>query len=351
MARGPRDSPWLVLRRCLAIIRRVQRGPARWQDLVEAVQRKEPDAYGDATGKALRKRLENDLRRIREILGVDLYYSRREGGYIIRDVWLPLLDLPDEDLATLAWLAETFGPDSPQYEQVHGMINRLRLFLGMDRQAEILRCRPVLTVDKLCPRDTDSIPPSIQAQLEQAVKERRWVVLDYVSPQHEDQSPRRHWVAPLQYFYDTTRGHYYLRGWCREITGPEGVNRVDRLLSYRVGRIKGVQILPDVIPSSFPRPRYRVVYELAPEVARLGVSLHREIIGQQVEPRADGSALVRGETEDLFSVVQMLLRYGDRCRVLGGPELLAEMRRTVREMAKIYAESPDHPTLVGDAGQ
>ncbi len=30
-------SQWLVIRRCLAIVRRVQRGPTGWRGLVEAV--------------------------------------------------------------------------------------------------------------------------------------------------------------------------------------------------------------------------------------------------------------------------------------------------------------------------
>jgi hypothetical protein len=29
MSRGKRDSQWLVIRRCLSLIRRVQRGPAQ----------------------------------------------------------------------------------------------------------------------------------------------------------------------------------------------------------------------------------------------------------------------------------------------------------------------------------
>jgi len=37
MPRGKRESHWLVIRRCLAIVRRVQRGPACWEELVEAV--------------------------------------------------------------------------------------------------------------------------------------------------------------------------------------------------------------------------------------------------------------------------------------------------------------------------
>ncbi len=83
-----------VLRRCLAMIRRLQRGPARWSDLVEAVRWADEveDPYGGATGKALRKRVENDLHRIRGHLGVEVRYSRRSGGRIIRDLRVPPLD-------------------------------------------------------------------------------------------------------------------------------------------------------------------------------------------------------------------------------------------------------------------
>jgi predicted DNA-binding transcriptional regulator YafY len=45
---------------------------------------------------------------------------------------------------------------------------------------------------------------------------------------------------------------------------------------------------------------------------------------------------VRGETHNLFWAVQRLLQYGAGCRVLGGPELRAEMQRVVTEMARLY---------------
>jgi len=62
MTRGPRESTWLVLSRCLAIIRRVQRGPATWRDLVQAVRQEVgEEAYGAASGKALHRRVVNDL--------------------------------------------------------------------------------------------------------------------------------------------------------------------------------------------------------------------------------------------------------------------------------------------------
>ena len=101
MSPGRRESEWLVIRRCLAIIQRAQRGPAGRDELIEAVLAQEgPEAYGETKGDALRRRLENDLQRIRENLMVDLRFDHQAGGYAIRDTWLPLLDLPDDELAS-----------------------------------------------------------------------------------------------------------------------------------------------------------------------------------------------------------------------------------------------------------
>ena len=148
MSRGRRESQWLVVRRCLAIIRRAQRGPASRQELLEAVLAQEgAEAYGEDEGDARRLRLEKDLERIRQNLLVDLYHDREADGYVIRDCWLPLLDLPDDDLATIAWLEQTFGHDSPQHDEVHALLGHLRLYLAPERQGEIERRHTALVLD------------------------------------------------------------------------------------------------------------------------------------------------------------------------------------------------------------
>jgi len=57
---------------------------------------------------------------------------------------------------------------------------------------------------------------------------------------------------------------------------------------------------------------------------------------EAVERREDGSVLVRGWTDNLFWAVRSLLHYGPNCRVVGGPELLSEMRRIVGQMTELY---------------
>jgi predicted DNA-binding transcriptional regulator YafY len=338
MPHGKRESHWLVIRRCLAIIRRAQRGPASWEELIKAVLAQEgPDAYGEeAGGKAQRRRLENDLRRIRRNLMVDLDFDRRAGGYVIGDTWGGLLDLPDEDLATIAWLEQTFDHASPQHDEVHALLGQLRLYLALERRAVIERCRTALVVD-LCQRDEDEIPPAVWDRLTKALVERRRVEFLYRSPQQEDGVPRRHVADPYERYFDTAGGHYYLRGWCHYTDGPLGRREQCRYFDYRIGRIGEVHVLPHKLaPVRPPAPRYDLVYELAPQVARLGVTRHRGIEVQEIERREDGSVLVRAETDNPFWAVRALLHYGPSCRVVGGPEVVWKMRRTVEKMAAVY---------------
>jgi predicted DNA-binding transcriptional regulator YafY len=338
MSRGRRESQWLVMRRCLAIIHRAQRSPASQGELIQAVlDQEESDAYGEIEDEALQRRFENDLRRIRDKLMVDLYFDQQAGGYVIKDTWLPLLDLPDEDLATIAWLEQTFGHDSPQHDEVHALLGRLRSYLAPERRAKIERHRTALVMD-LGQRDEDKISATVWQGLTQALTQRQRVEFHYLSPQYEEGVPRRHVVDPYEPpYFDTVRGHYYLRGWCRYIVSPLGQQEAGQYIYYRLGRMSDLQVLPNKLPP-FPPParRYSVVYELTPQVARLGITHHPRIEIEAKERRDDGSVLVRGTTDSVFWAIQSLMHYRHNCRVLGGPEMLREMRATVQKMAEIY---------------
>jgi len=323
------------MRRCLAIIRRAQRGPASRDDLVKAaLAQDEPGAREGVEDQALYRRLEKDLGRIRQNLMVDLYFDRRAGGYDIRDTWTPLLDLPDEDLKTIAWLEQTFDLESPQHDEVHALLGRLRLYLGVERQGMIGHCRAALEMD-LKQRDEDEIPPAVWKGLTRALSERRQVEFLYLSPQYDDGQPRCHVVDPHRQYF--VRGHYYLRAYCRRVTGPDGRAEPHCYITYRVGRITELEVLPQKMsPVSPTASRYSVEYELSPKVARTGVTHQPEIEIQKIERREDGSALVRGETESPFWAVRALLHYGSTCRVLGGTEVMREMREVVGRMAEVY---------------
>ena len=334
--RGKRESQWLVMRRCLAIIRRLQQGPAGWKALIEAVLAEDEEAYSQITGQALYKRLRNDLDRLRNNLYIDIRADRRSGEYTIHNLDTPLLDLSDEDLMTLAWLEQTFNPNSPKYREVRAFLQRLQLYLPPARRGQIEQQRTALVLN-LGQRDEDRIDPQVETGLNQALARRQRVEFDYLSPQHEDEQPRRHIVDIFEpAYFDTERGHYYVYGWCHYAVTPTGQESVEDYITYRLGRIHNLKLLPHKLPPSPPIPKqYPVKYWLAPEVARYGVTQRRWITIERVEAQADG-AIIYGATPHPFFAVQELMHYRHNCRVLGGAEMLQRMRNTVQEMANLY---------------
>jgi predicted DNA-binding transcriptional regulator YafY len=300
----------------------------------------DPIDRGEVRGEhldALDTRLDKDLRRIRENLMVDVYYDREAGGYVIKDTWLPLLDLPDDDLETIAWLEQTFDLESPKHDEIHGLLRRLRLYLDPSRVALIEEARTALEMD-LRRRDADEIRPEVLRGLRKAYRTGRQVELLYLSPGYEDGEPRRHVVEPYEpYTFDTTRKHYYLRAYCRRVETPGGSDYLNAYRTYRLGRIREVTVLPNKLPPIAPKaPRHEVVYELTPQVARLGVTRQPRIEVERVERRDDGSAVVYGETESVFWAVQSLLHYGANCKVVGGTEMRRAMERVAEDMAALY---------------
>jgi hypothetical protein len=77
-----------------------------------------------------------------------------------------------------------------------------------------------------------------------------------------------------------------------------------------------------------------VHYLLKPEIGRGEISHH--FIDTQIIHHDDGSAEVCGFTEDVWEAGRLLLSYGEGCVVLGGEDVLREVRRRVQGMAKNY---------------
>ena len=269
---------------------------------------------------------------------VNLRADPKTKEYTITELDRPLLDLPPEDVRTLAWLEQTFKPGTPHHKAVQGLAEHLRFYLPIERRADIEQQRTVYVLE-LGQQDDDRIDPEVEIKLRHALSRRLRVEFDYLSPQNETGRPCRHEVDVFEPpRFEPSLGHYYVRGWCH--TAVDASNQqvqVERYLAYRLGRISAVRLLPYKLPSA-PRPakRYRVEYRLTAAVARQGVTRRRWIGFDAVDPQPDGSHIVRGATDDLFFALQELMHYRHHCVVLGGPELLQMMRETVQKMAEVY---------------
>lgn len=337
-----RSGQWEVFRRCIAIITRLESGPATRQELIHL-------AYPHVPPSAVQKRFENDLNRLRNSLDVEIVYERSDRVYRLGATGLvPLLDLPDAAIQGLVFLGETFENHVPQSQHIQALVDSLTALLPQERRTELMRIGSSLAID-LRQRDPDEIDEDVWRKLEMAYLHQRLVQFLYISPQNEDQKPRRHLVEVRSKLrFDTARGHWYLRGYCQRVEGPNGKWTPKKYLRYRIGRIlpRSVEILPERFPATPPAVRMlSVKYRLSPAIARLGVSEHFE--NQQVVTCEDGSAIVCAETDDLFDAMKTLLFYGENCEVLGGEELLAAYRETITAMWQKVRLNHDSPTDMG----
>lgn len=334
--RGSSESSWLAARRCLALVNRLQQGPATKQELLEAIYRPEDVA---ASQSALSKRFENDKVRLWDNLNVRIQYDRVVGGYVMTAWERPLLNLSNDQIETLAFLADTFQPDSPNAIEVQQLIDQLISWLPEDRQMLFKRASGQLPTADLRQRDSEEVALDIWEKVLEGWQAKQEMQFDYRSSRHDDGIPRQHHVQPWELYF-SERGHWQLRGYCLFNDGPNGPWYPNDYINYRLSRIVpgSVAILSRKLPGVRPNGRPRdVIFELAPAVARFGVSQRRELIAPPKLTQLDeGWVRVEGKTNDVFALARNLLYYGRNCQVLGGPELLAEMRGLVKGLGEMY---------------
>lgn len=334
--RGSPESVWYVARRCLALINRLQQGPASKQELLTTIY---STADINDTTSILAKRFEHDKTRLAAHLGISIRYDKSVHGYVIGEQERPLLNLPDADIQTLALLADTFQPDSPHAMTVHHLIDRLQSWLPPERQTLLQKIAGQQPTADLRLRDSDEIAPDVWTAVLEAWQAKQELAFDYLSSQHEDRQLRQHRIQPWDLYF-SDRGHWQLRGYCLFNDGPNGPWYPNDYLNYRISRIApgSASVLPRKLPGVRPNGRpYDVIFELAPAVARFGVSMRKELRGEPTIMELDeGWVRVQGQTHDVFDLARNLLYYGANCRVLGGKELHREMEKLVQGLAEIY---------------
>ncbi len=334
-------SQWPVQRRCLAIIRRVQQGNATWENLAKAVTEQEGDeAYNQLEDEPLRDAVGRDVKRIRDWLKINISYNRTGGIYEFQpdEENIPLLDLPDTDLATMVWLEQIFPPNTPKHHDVSRFLKRLRLFLGPNRLTEMARQQ--LGLD-LSHRDKNTLNPEMLARLQRAIDRRQQVEFEYDAVQCDPGFLERHRLNIYQAPYFES-GHYYVRGWCHYYIYKNKRQTVRDYLYFRLDRIRKLEVLPLTFrPEPKQFKQYPVSYQISADLARHGLTYHRWIDIEHTEPTPDGSLIVHGSTISPFWTKLTLLRYGHKCTVLGGAELLADMKKEITKMARIYLADVD----------
>ncbi len=313
------------------------RGPATRDELLAAVRGAVgPDAYSESSDAATRA-LKNDRAVLKKKLGVEIAYDRPEGVYWLADrgdaAWL---DLTDDDLAAIGFIYKTFEASGPEAERVRDFLEHIGNLLSPERRAAVQRLRPAISIDL---RELDERPISARVMqvVQQAAHEHRRLGFNYRASSQEDRLPRYHEVEPYDIVF--RNGHWYLEGYDLFSRGAQHGEVSQQ--KHREFRLQGIldddrlAVLPEHLPPGRrPQKRYVVRYRLTAPATVHGVSRH--FADMRVEHLPDGSALVAGTTHDPWAAARELLHYGESCVVLGGDEVLGQVRKMVAAMAKSY---------------
>lgn len=353
MSRGRKESPWQTMRRCLAVVRRLVRGPASSAELLAFVREAVGEEAYSPEPTAARSALRHDREHLARDLDVTWTYDAAADAYVLTSLGhLALLDLPDEQLEALSVLYSTFEEHESPTVPVKPMLDHLARHLPAERRQALARLAGVMRVE-MPELDQGSIPARVWDTVERAIRRHRQLAFNYYSPQQADGRPR-HWVvAPVEVRF--RRGHWYLHCWTVSWRSYRGEGHDSRYFRFRLQYMaddERLEVLPTRVAVAQRRPpRVPVRYLLKPAVGRGDISQYFEEM--EVERQPDGSALVRGFTDDAWDAVRTLLGYGENCVVLGGDEVLRLMRRRVQGMAENYgfsgrSQGVDHECGQGD---
>jgi predicted DNA-binding transcriptional regulator YafY len=331
---GTKRSSWLTFRRRLLIVRLLLGGPASSEAIIEHVQRElGDDGYPTAAAAALK----HDLDALKGEYACRIIFHRDQGHYSLEDPGeLALLDISGELLEALAYLDASYpsGSALPEQAALRGLIDRILRLLPtrQSQDLQVRRYRSRLTIPGVTPGRIDA---TVLATVRRAIEERRELAFKYWSA-HDLSVPRRHRVAPYGISF-RPEGFGYLDASLIEAT-PSSGEPAYAVMDYRLDRIVPgtVQILPRALPETRPdAERHRLRYWLHPSLAR-----RRDITayfpGTEITYYDDGSAVVTATVSNLGLARQILLRYGEGCRVIEPQALFDLMRATTTGLAKIY---------------
>lgn len=328
---GIKRSSWVTFRRRLFLVRQLLRAPANAEELISRVQT-ELGANGYPANAAAA--LKHDLDSLKGEYDCRIVYRRDQGKYVIVDLGeLALLDPPPQSLEALALLDASYpaGSGHTTHAHIRALLDQVTHMLPRRTQA-LLQTRRSVARSKVSAGRIDS---NVLATVRQAIEEKHEIAFRYWGL-NDGEAPRRHRVAPYGIFF-RNNGHTYLDATLLEVQ-PAGSEQLFTALDYRLDRIVPgtVQILPASLPPERPSARtFTLRYWLHPDVAQQG-----EVVSffpnTRVEYGDDGSAIVTATISNLSIARDVLLRHGDRCRVIEPPELIDMIRETIDAMSALY---------------
>ncbi len=133
-----RGSEWVSLRRCLAIVRRLQMGPARPSELIAFVSKTVGERAYPVSSSAREKAFKRDRENLRKRLAVEFSYSALSGTYTLLDAG-PLLKLylSETSLRAIYLLSQSFGGHVGEQSNIQTFLSEIFSYLSADAKTHL----------------------------------------------------------------------------------------------------------------------------------------------------------------------------------------------------------------------
>jgi hypothetical protein len=334
-----RGSEWLSLKRCLAIVIRLQQGSVSPTDLVSFVIKTVGTGAYPSSSSAREKAFKRDRESLRKRLGVKFSYTASTKLYSLIEIG-PLLRLylPETSLRAISILSHSFNGHVGEHSEVQFFLEEVISRLSLDAQRKLDGSNSRVYIDLLKDVDPNHISKKVLRTAWKAVNGKRKFAFNYISPTYEDRQKRLQVVLPYRIQYQW--GHWYLQAYrlsYRDLGNKEHADQ--KHLRYRLSYVQdddGLRIYPNVMPAPPAPPKYLVHFRLLPPLSRGVISERFE--DMTITLLEDGSAEVKGYCENVWEAGRTLLIYGEFCVVLGGGEVRTWIKKTVKGMAENYSD-------------
>lgn len=328
-----RGSEWASFLRVLAILNRLKEGPATGEQLIQSVlETMGADAYPSAPG-ARQAAFKRDRANLKKRLGVETVWDSKNQIYVLNDAGpFGRVSLSPPMLRALSILSRQYDNAVGELAGVRDLVEQIIGWLPLKTRLKIESASEDLTLDFGQDVDRSEISLRVWETINRALNQHRKLTFNYLSPRRADRKPVFHEIAPYHIRFQD--GHLYLRGYSLNAVLPGEMSFLRFRISYILDDER-LRVSPTKVETRHRQPpRFLVHYWLAPEIGRGEISYR--FAEMQITRNDDGSAEIRAVTDDVWEAARTLLAYGESCIVLGGSDLLREMRRRVEGMARNY---------------
>lgn len=316
-----------AIRRRNALLALLHRGPQRYEDLIEAIDRDRLFVYDhaqDPTTIALQQRYQfrRDLQALR--LHYSIEFDQKSRHYVLLETPFGVA-LSPKQLAAFALVLDTFQKFTlPQAHDVQELLAFLLSRLPEDQQRAVVEQKRALNIEIPEKTDYSQFDTLALTEIEKAILRGQQLEFTYRSPREGKEV--HHVIEPQKVPYKD--GHFYLHGWSIDYQ-KELRFRLDYILPGTAHMLR--KKVASIRPS---RRTYPLRYHLTPVIARNSVS--KQFLNQQVERHPDGSATINATIDDLFDTRQTMLKYAENCIVESPPELVEQMQLVATHFAQVY---------------